>query len=66
MYMPGPDLFIAYWLSRQNHKKNKDTEIPHMQVNIDAIQMTTNIPQSPGLGGFAVDPLSLLAASSEA
>ena len=32
------------WLSTQNHKKNKDTEIPGMQVNINAIQTITNIP----------------------
>ena len=29
---PGPDLLIAYWLSRQNHKENKDAEIPGMQL----------------------------------
>ena len=30
MYKPGPDLPIADWLSRQNHKKNKDEEIPRL------------------------------------
>ena len=39
----GPDLFIADWLSRQNHKENKDAEIPGMQLNINAIQTTLNI-----------------------
>ena len=43
IYKPGLDLFIADWLSRQNHKESKDAEIPDMQLNIDAIQ-TTNIP----------------------
>ena len=43
IYKPGPALFIADWLSRQNYKENKDAEIPGMQLNIDAIQ-TTNIP----------------------
>ena len=33
---PGPDLFMAVWLSRQNHK-----EI--MKINISAIHMTTVI-----------------------
>ena len=28
----GPDLFIADWLPRQNHKENKDKEIPGMQL----------------------------------
>ena len=41
---PGLDLFITDWLSRQNHKENKDPEIPGMQMNIDAIETMTNIP----------------------
>ena len=27
IYNPGPDLFIADWLSRQNYSKDKDAEI---------------------------------------
>ena len=38
------DLFTVDWLSRQNHTKNKDAELPGMQLNIDSIQTTTNIP----------------------
>ena len=30
--------------SRQNHKENRDTEISSMQLNVDAIQTGTNIP----------------------
>ena len=41
-YKPGPDLFIADLLSRQNH--NKYAEILGMEPNINAIQTTTNIP----------------------
>ena len=44
IYKPGLDLFIVVWLSRQNHKVNKGTQILGMQLNIDAIQTTTNIP----------------------
>ena len=44
IYKPEPDLFIADWLSRQNHKEKKDAEMPGIQLNIDAIQTTTNIP----------------------
>ena len=36
-------MFIADWLSRQNHKENKDAEIPGMQLNNDAIH-ANNIP----------------------
>ena len=43
IYKPGLDLFIANWLSRQNHTENKDEEIPDMPLNIDAIQTMTNI-----------------------
>ena len=42
IYKPGPNLFIAEWLSIENHKGNKDAEIPSMQLNIDAIQTSTN------------------------
>ena len=38
---PGLDLFIADWLSRQN---NKDEEIAGMDIKINAIYMTTDIP----------------------
>ena len=35
---------MADWQSRQNYKENKDTEIPDMQLNTNAIQTATNIP----------------------
>ena len=44
-YKSRPGLFIVDWLSRQNHTENKDTEILGMQLNTDAIQTTTNIPE---------------------
>ena len=43
IYRPGPNLFIADWLSRQNHDKNKDAEIPSMQLNINTIQTAADI-----------------------
>ena len=43
IYKAGPGLFIADWLSRQNHKENKDAEIYGMQLNIYPMQTTTNI-----------------------
>ena len=27
LYKPGPEIFIAYWLSHHNHKENKDEPI---------------------------------------
>ena len=45
IYKPGPELFVADWLSRQNHNKNTDAEIPHMQLGINAIHTATNIPE---------------------
>ena len=44
IYKPGLDLFRVDWLSRQNHKENKDREIPGMKVNIDTIQTTNKHP----------------------
>ena len=33
------------WLSRQNHNEHKDKEIKGLQISINAIQLTTNVPQ---------------------
>ena len=40
----GLELFIADWLSRQNQKENKDEEIPGINININAICLTIDIP----------------------
>ena len=45
IYKPGPDLFIVDRLSRQNHSKDKDAEILEMQLSINVIQPTTNMPE---------------------
>ena len=45
IYKPGPDLFMADWLSQHNHNENKDKEIIGMQISINTIQSTTNIPE---------------------
>ena len=36
---------MAAWLSRYNHNENKDEKIAHINVNINAIQMCTDIPE---------------------
>ena len=45
MYKPGPDIFIADWLSRHNHIEGKDKLIEDMDVQVDAIQSTTDMPE---------------------
>ena len=45
MYKPGPDIFIADWLSRPNIIEGKDKLIEDMSVQIDAIQSTTDMPE---------------------
>ena len=46
LYKPGPDLLIADWLSRQNHKKKKQYDvILGMKININAIDTATDIPK---------------------
>ena len=45
IYKPGPELFIANWLSRHNHTGNKDAEIHIIDIEVDTIQTTTNIPE---------------------
>ena len=33
------------WLSQQNHKESEDEEIKGMQINVNAIRLTTNVPE---------------------
>ena len=45
LYKPGPEIFIAYWLSCHNHKENKDEPIQGMDIRVDAIQSKTDVPE---------------------
>ena len=44
IYKPGPDQYIVYWLSRQNHIENKDEELANMKLHINDIDITKMIP----------------------
>ena len=46
IYKPGPDIFIADWLSRHNHTEGKDQPIKGMEVWVDVIQTATDMPES--------------------
>ena len=43
IYKPGPEIFIADWLSRHNHVEGKDKPIKDMDIQVDAIQNTTDL-----------------------
>ena len=45
IYKPGPEIFIADWLSQHNHMKGKGKPIKDMDIRRDAIQSVTNIPE---------------------
>ena len=45
MYKPGPDLYVADWLSQNNHTENRDQEITGMNVNMNATNVLVNIPR---------------------
>ena len=45
IYNPGPDIFIADWLSRHNHVEGKDQPIKGMELRVDIIQTTTGMPE---------------------
>ena len=45
IYKPGPEIFIADWLSRHNHEEGKDKPIKDRDIRIDAIQSMTDIPE---------------------
>ena len=37
MYKPGPDFYIADWVSWSNHTENKDQEITRISINVSTI-----------------------------
>ena len=43
IYKPGPEIFIAVWLSQHNHEEGKDKPIKEMDIRIDAIESVTDI-----------------------
>ena len=45
LYIPGPEIFIADWLSHHNHEEDKDEPIQGMDIRADAIQSMTDIPE---------------------
>ena len=45
IYKLGPEVFITDWLSQQNHTENKDEAIHGMDVRVDEIQTSMNVPE---------------------
>ena len=45
IYKHGPEIFIADWLSRHNHTEGKDKPIKGMDIQVDAIQAITKMPE---------------------
>ena len=43
LYNPGPDLYIADWLSRNNHVGNKDWEIAGMNVHMHPLNTAVHL-----------------------
>ena len=43
IYKPGPEIFIADWLSRHDHIEGKDKPIKGMDTQVDAIQSVTDM-----------------------
>ena len=46
LYKPKPKLFIVVWLSRHNHKINRDEVIPGMNITINVIHTLTRLHDS--------------------
>ena len=45
IYKPGPEIFIADWLSRQNHIEGNDKPTKGMDIQVDTIQTATDMPE---------------------
>ena len=44
IHKPGPDLYTVDWLFQNNHRENRDHEIPGMDINKHAMSTSMNIP----------------------
>ena len=44
LYKPGPELYVADWLSQNNHADSKDQEITGMNGNVHVISTAVDIP----------------------
>ena len=44
IYKPGPDLYIADYLSQNNIAEDREQKITGMNVNLHAISTSVNIP----------------------
>ena len=45
IYKPGPEICVADWLLRHNHAEGKDKPIKGMDIQMDAIQIATDMPE---------------------
>ena len=45
IYKPGPGIFIADWLHQHNPKENKDEVILRMDIRVDAVQTSIDVPE---------------------
>ena len=45
IYKPGPEIFIADWLSQHNHKENIDKAINGLDIRVDVVQVVTDVPE---------------------
>ena len=42
---PRPEIFIVDWLSWHNHQEGKDEPVQDMDIRVDSLQSTTDIPE---------------------
>ena len=51
IYKRGTEIFIADWLLRHNHMEGKDKLIKGMDIQVDAIQAVTEMPECISVAG---------------
>ena len=44
LYKPDPELYIADWLSQNNHEENTDKEMQSLIINFNAIEAAVDLP----------------------
>ena len=52
LYKPGPELYIADWLSCHNHTETKDKEISDINISRHTINTTVDNPISNWIEGI--------------
>ena len=60
LHKPGPELYVAAWMSHHNHAQNKDQEILDMNISIHTFNTTVKLPICMSIADIKASELQCL------